>query len=78
MQPKQNCQCPVVVVSKDTNLRIKADALGLNAEDYDTDKVEVLVSAEQISKLFKAGSLTLNREFLKTLFIYALAVRLVM
>ena len=73
MQSKQN-QCPVVVVSKDTNLRIKADALGLNAEDYETDKVdvnelytgttEVLVSAEQISEFFKAGSLTLDREFL--------------
>ena len=74
MQSKQNCQCPVVVVSKDTNLRIKADALGLNAEDYETDKVdvdelytgttEVLVDAEQISKFFKTGSVTLDREFL--------------
>ena len=31
----------VVMVSKDTNLRIKADALGLLAEDYTTDKVAV-------------------------------------
>ena len=38
-----------------------ADALGLNVEDYETDKAEVLVSAEQISKFFKAASLTLNR-----------------
>ena len=29
----------VVLVSKDTNLRIKADALGLQAEDYTTDRV---------------------------------------
>ena len=29
----------VVMVSKDTNLRIKADALGLQAEDYTTDRV---------------------------------------
>jgi PhoH-like ATPase len=29
----------VVLVSKDTNLRIKADALGLRAEDYTTDRV---------------------------------------
>ena len=74
MQCKQRCQCPVVVVSKDTNLRIKADALGLNAEDYETDKVdveelytgttEVFVSAEQIAKFFQAGSVTLEREFL--------------
>ncbi|NKB16873.1 MAG: PhoH family protein [Pseudanabaena sp. CRU_2_10] len=74
MQSKQNCQCPVVVVSKDTNLRIKADALGLHAEDYETDKVdvnelytgstEVLVSPEQIAEFFQAGSVTLEREFL--------------
>jgi len=31
----------VVLVTKDTNLRIKADAAGLQAEDYTTDKVEM-------------------------------------
>lgn len=31
----------VVLVTKDTNLRIKADAVGLQAEDYTTDKVEL-------------------------------------
>jgi len=31
----------VVLVSKDTNLRIKADAAGVLAEDYYTDRVEV-------------------------------------
>jgi len=31
----------VVLVTKDTNLRIKADAVGLTAEDYTTDKVEL-------------------------------------
>jgi PhoH-like ATPase len=31
----------VILVSKDTNLRIKADALGLVAEDYESDKVEI-------------------------------------
>ncbi|MBU6408813.1 MAG: PhoH family protein [Verrucomicrobia bacterium] len=30
---------PTVLVSKDINLRIKADALGLSAEDYETDRV---------------------------------------
>jgi PhoH-like ATPase len=74
LQSKNNCQCPVVVVSKDTNLRIKADALGLHAEDYETDKVdidelytgttEVLVSSEQIAEFFQTGSVTLEREFL--------------
>lgn len=58
---------PVVVVSKDTNLRIKADALGLAAMDYETDKVdvegiytgarEVLVSAETMAEMFQHGGI---------------------
>ncbi len=32
---------PVILVTKDTNLRIKADALGLAAEDYESDKVDI-------------------------------------
>jgi PhoH-like ATPase len=31
----------VVLITKDTNLRIKADAVGLLADDYTTDKVEL-------------------------------------
>lgn len=31
----------VIFVTKDTNLRIKADALGIPAEDYETDKVQI-------------------------------------
>ncbi|MEA5414496.1 PhoH family protein [Synechococcus sp. BA-132 BA5] len=34
-------QAPVVLVTKDTNLRIKADAVGLIAQDYTTDKVDM-------------------------------------
>ncbi|MGD1921598.1 MAG: PhoH family protein [Pleurocapsa sp.] len=74
MQCKNQCHCPVIVVSKDTNLRIKADALGLNAEDYETDKVdvdelytgttEILVGADKISEFFKSGSITLEKKFL--------------
>lgn len=30
---------PVVIVTKDMNLRIRADAVGLKAEDYETDRV---------------------------------------
>jgi len=30
---------PVVLVTKDANLRIKADALGIRAEDYESDRV---------------------------------------
>ncbi|MBW4651944.1 MAG: PhoH family protein [Kaiparowitsia implicata GSE-PSE-MK54-09C] len=70
---KHQCQCPVVMVSKDTNLRIKADALGLTAQDYETDKVDVgelylglteaLVDTAQIDQLFKGGGVTLERTF---------------
>ncbi len=32
---------PAVLVTKDTNLRIRADALGLQAEDYDVEEVNI-------------------------------------
>src|SRR6185369_14645459 len=31
----------LIFVTKDTNLRIKADAIGLAAEDYESDKVDI-------------------------------------
>ncbi len=34
-------ESPVAVVSKDINLRIKADGMGLHAEDYETDRVDI-------------------------------------
>ncbi|MFZ4641260.1 MAG: PhoH family protein [Nodosilinea sp.] len=71
MEYRQHHDLPVVLVSKDTNLRIKADALGLVAEDYETDKaniddlytgaLEVMVSAATISQLFSEGGLHLDR-----------------
>jgi len=55
----------VVVVTKDTNLRIKADALGITAEDYESDRVdieelyrgfrEVNVGKEFIDAFYAAG-----------------------
>ena len=63
-----------VFVTKDTNLRIKADALGLVAEDYSSDKVEVddlysgysdvLVDKEQVDKFFEEGYLDIEGDFL--------------
>ena len=60
---------PVVLVTKDTNLRIKADAVGLIAQDYTTDKVdigdlypgvcELVVSADQIDRVKAEGGLPL-------------------
>jgi PhoH-like ATPase len=73
LEEKRRCQCGVVLVTKDINLRIKADALGLDAEDYKTDKVdvdelysgtaEVAVDAEQIDRLFQQGFVALEGEF---------------
>jgi PhoH-like ATPase len=73
LEMKRICQCQVVLVSKDTNLRIKADAVGLEAEDYETDKVdidelytgtkELIVSSDEINQLSKDGILVLNGEF---------------
>ncbi len=64
-----------IVVSKDINMRVKADALGLQAEDYETDKVdieelysgesEIYVSAEEIARFYKTGSLSSHIEGLK-------------
>jgi len=36
---KSHPECDVILVSKDINLRIKAHALGVHAEDYTTDQV---------------------------------------
>lgn len=64
---------PVVFVTKDTNLRIKADALGLTAEDFESDKVsieelytgtaEVYVSKEAVDGFYADGVLTLPGDY---------------
>ncbi len=70
---------PVVFVTKDTNLRIKADAIGLVAEDFESDKVsidelytgstELMVSKEQVDSFYSQGYLELQGEFLSNQFI---------
>jgi PhoH-like ATPase len=65
-QPKN----PTILVSKDINLRIKADALGLQAEDYETDRVfitdlytgmmEMSVSAAKIAEFRAKSELALD------------------
>jgi len=37
---KQEKSTPVILVTKDTNLRMKAKAMGILAQDYKTDKIE--------------------------------------
>lgn len=65
-QPKN----PAILVSKDINLRIKADALGLQAEDYENDRVfikdlytgmiEMSVGPEQLASFRANGELEIN------------------
>jgi PhoH-like ATPase len=70
LELQRQSDTPVVVVSKDTNLRIKADALSLRSEDYETDKVDVeglytgmvdvIVGADAIDQLYQTGMLALD------------------
>jgi PhoH-like ATPase len=70
---------PVIFVTKDTNLRIKADAIGLVAEDYESDKVDIeelysgfaeqLVEPELIDRFHGQGWVELQRELLPNQFV---------
>jgi PhoH-like ATPase len=61
---------PVILVTKDINLRIKADALGLPAEDYESDRVNISdlytgifdlnVPAEKMAAFRASSELELN------------------
>ncbi len=61
---------PAIFITKDTNLRIKADVLGITARDYDTERVtideiytgciEMKTTGEKIDNLYRDNSLTLD------------------
>src|ERR1051326_84468 len=67
---KSQPRSQTILVSKDINLRIKADALGLSAEDYENDRVlikdlytgmiELAVSAEKMASFRANSELELN------------------
>ncbi len=67
---KAGPKIPTVLVTKDINLRIKADALGLAAEDYETDRIyitdlytgmmDLLVSAEKMTAFRVNGELEIT------------------
>ena len=69
LQEVMGSRTPVVLVTKDTNLRIKADAVGLTAQDYTSDKVaiddlypgfcELWVPAELMDRVKGPGGLPL-------------------
>ena len=60
---------PAIVITKDVNLRIRADALGLQAEDYESAKIDIQelytgqadmdVTRSQIDAFYGEGSLPL-------------------
>jgi PhoH-like ATPase len=74
LQMKAECECPVVFVTKDTNLRIKADAVGLDAQDYESDKVsiedlysgtaEIEVDKNEVDRFYGQGYLDLAADLL--------------
>ena len=41
MEINKNNKCPVIMVTKDINFRVKCDALGITAQDYLKDKIEL-------------------------------------
>lgn len=72
MQMRKPGEPRCIVVTKDINLRLKADALGLDAEDYESDRVdlselysghtELLVSAELLETFRREGRVTAPAE----------------
>src|SRR5581483_4233056 len=67
---KAEPKTPAILVTKDINLRIKADTLGVPAEDYESDRVlitdlytgmlELSIPAEKMSRFRNDGELELN------------------
>lgn len=63
---------PVILVTKDLNLRIKADVLGLSTEDFFQDKIDYeglfpgyrqhFVSPEELNEFYQNGGLFWQRE----------------
>lgn len=71
---EENLDQKVVLVTKDINMRVKAEALGLQAEDYRADQIvepsemytghtEVRVPQELLDKFYREKSLSVNGEF---------------
>lgn len=64
---REGSERPVILVTKDVNLRIRADALGLTAQDYDvqrltidevyTGNLELLTSSAAIASFYQDGRL---------------------
>lgn len=68
---EKNKKRPVIVVTKDINLRVKCDALGIQSEDYYKDYINlqededhvtrtILVSPSMVSDIYSQGSVTIE------------------
>lgn len=60
LQREKSTPQPVIVVSKDINMRVKADSLGLLAQDFERSKIQVeeLYSGQ---RTVRVGAATINR-----------------
>ena len=70
----------IVVITKDINLRVKCDALGIRSEDYYKDHIEagqveyagwqkIIVTKEKIDDFFKNGKTSIDYELLHNEFV---------
>ncbi|MCD6422633.1 MAG: PhoH family protein [Elusimicrobia bacterium] len=69
----------VIFISKDINMRIKAQVLGLEVQDYEKSKVdfstlyqgwrEVNINADVVNKFYSEGSIALEGDFLENEFL---------
>jgi PhoH-like ATPase len=67
MKWKETSDVPTIFLTKDVNLRVRADALGLQTQDYENDKVEVSevytgvreveLPSGEIDRFYKEGEL---------------------
>ncbi len=74
LEMKERGKGPVLLVTKDTNLRIKTDVTGLIAQDYESDKVsiddlysgssEVSLPREEVDRFYGQGHLDLAGDYL--------------
>lgn len=79
----QKKQEPVIFVSKDINARVKADALGIEAQDFEKEKVdmdmlyagwrELKMSEKEIEKISKAKSYKLDSRIMPNEFVLLVA-----
>ena len=70
----------IVVITKDINLRVKCDALGIRSEDYYKDHIEagqgeytgwqrIVIVKEKIDEFFKDGQISLDGSFFPNEFV---------